>query len=380
MRRASLLLALLAGACEEPPAETPPVPPPPVHVVEVRAEQVTPTAEGVATLEAARDATLRAEAPGRVVEVAAEPGQRVEAGDVLVRLDVGRTTVALQAASAQGAQAEARVAQAEREAELARRLVASGGAPERRGDDAEDAVRLARAALDAAQAQTRLTRRGLTEAVVRAPFPGTVAERFVEVGEYVGPGAPVAQVVDTSHLEARVLLDPRRALDVPIGARARVHAFARPEEVFEAEVERVGEVVDPRSRRLPVELRVDDPERRLRPGLAARFVVETGAPEEHLVLADGAVFERFGQRHVYVVDGEGVAERRAVELGPATGERLTVLGGVEAGERVVVEGVDRVVHQRPVQIVEQAAEQAAEQDAEAVVESAAEAVAAAGDE
>ncbi len=342
---------LMLGACEKPAPAAEPVPPPPVHVEAARARDVVPTAEGVTTLEAARDATLRAEVAGSVVALLAEVGARVEVGAPLVRLDVGRATVALDAAGAQVAQAEATLAQAERQRELAERLVQSGGAASTRLDDATDGVRLARAALDATRAQQRLTRRGLTEAMIRAPFAGVVAERYVEVGELASPGAPVARLVDVSHLKATVLLDPREALDLQPGARGTAEAPAREGERFEVTVERVGEVVDPRTRRLPVEVRVADPERRLRPGLAARVRVETGPPAPALVLPAAAVFDRYGQSHVYVVDTEGVAHRRAVVTGTARDGRVQVREGLEPGERVVVAGVERVVHERPVQVV-----------------------------
>lgn len=344
-------LSLLV-ACGEATAEPAPPPDPPVHVEVLETTSWTPTASGVATIEAAHSAQLRSEAPGRVIELRVAPGQRVEANEVIARLDVGRTAVALEAANAQVSQAEARLAQAQRQRELAERLVRTGGAAQRQLDDAADAVRLATAGLDAARAQTRVTRRGLTEAALRAPFAGTIAETFVEEGELASPGAPVALLVDTSGLEARVLLDPRLALDVPIGARVEVEASARPNETFDGEVLRVGEVVDARTRRLPVEVAIRDPENRLRPGLVARVTVETGAPREVLLVRGAAVFERYGQSHAFVVTDEDIAERRVIELGAAHQDRFEVMGGLEPGDRIVVGGLDRVVHERRVQVVD----------------------------
>lgn len=351
MRWLPLLVLTVACGPEEAPREEAP-PPPPVRVAVLQTTDVTPTAEGVGTLEAARSVTLRAEVPGRVVDFDAQIGDRVEAGEVIARLDVGRTATALRAANAQVGQAQAQLAAAERQRDLARRLHTSGGAPQARLDEAEDAVRLASAALEAARAQVQVTRRGLTEAVIRAPFAGAIAARFLDEGELAAPGAPIAELVDTSELKARVLLDPRQALDLPVGARATLVAPARPGETFEAEVVRVGEVVDPRSRRLPVELKVHDPERRLRPGLLARFFVETAPPRPALLVPSDAIFERYGQPHVYVVR-DGVAERAVVTLGETFGDAVEVREGLAPGDQVVVAGLDRVVHGRPVRVVEE---------------------------
>lgn len=351
--RAALLCALsttwAAGCTPEPPAAEVP-PPPPVHVNPVERVLETPTSSGTAELRGRRTATLRAEAAGRIIAISAERGQRVAQGDVLARLDTGRTAAAVGAASAGVAQAEANLAQMTRERDLAERLASQGGLAAQQLERARDAVRLAEAALAQAEAQQRLTRRGLTEAVLRAPFPGTVVERVVEEGEFVAPGAPMLMLVDTEHLEARVLLDPREALDVQPGAAARVSVFARAGEVFEARVLRLSEVVDSRTRRLPVDVEVLDPEGRLRPGLMARVDVSTGPAVDALAVPASAVFERFGREHVYVVV-DGKARRRAVVVASRSRGRAVLESGVAVGDAVIVAGLERVVPDGEVNVV-----------------------------
>jgi membrane fusion protein (multidrug efflux system) len=344
-----LVAVSLAGCTASAPAATE-APPPPVHAMVVEPTLVTPTSEATAEILANRHSNMRAETAGRVVDVSVEAGDRVEEGQVLLRLDVGRPASAAQAANAAVAQSQARLAQAERELGRTQTLVKTGGLPEQRLDDAKDAVRLASAARDAARAEARLARRGLTDAVIRAPFSGTVVERMVELGEYLAPGGPLLSLADTSILKARVLLDPRDAIDVTLGRPAAVTVYARPGESFSGRVVRVGEVIDPRTRRLPVEIELDDHEGRLRPGLVARFSVETGDPEKVLRLPLDGVFERFGSQHVYVVD-DGIARRREVSLGPVRAGFAEVIGGIEPGETVVVKGVTRVVDGSKVQVV-----------------------------
>lgn len=347
-----LALFLLLGCGDPSPAPEPP-PPPPVRVERLAPISHAPRATGTSELDPLRQATLSVEAPGRVVALQIERGQHVEQGEVLLRLDVGRTTVAARAAGAAVTQAEAGLAQAERERGLAERLTQSGSASRRSLEQAQDAETIARAGLESARAQARVTRRGLTEAVLRAPFAGTIVERRVEMGEYVAPGAPVAVLMDTSALRADVLLDPRDALDVRPGASVEATVFARPDERFEGEVLRVGEAVDRPTRRLPVEVEIRDPAGRLRPGLVARFSVHTGEPSQILAIDAGATFERFELMLVYVVDEEDVAHQRSVTVRPIEDGRVEVLHGLEAGERVVVDGQDRVLDGQPVQIVDE---------------------------
>jgi membrane fusion protein (multidrug efflux system) len=158
--------------------------------------------------------------------------------------------------------------------------------------------------------------------------------------------------MDASVLRARVLLDPRDALDVSPGARVVAHVFARPDETFEGEVIRVSSAIDGATRRLPVEVEIDDAAERLRPGLVARFEVQTADPQSVLTVDADAAFERFELTHAYVVDAEGVAHRRVLELGPVRDGRAQVMAGLEEGDRVVVEGQDRVLDGEPVRVVE----------------------------
>jgi RND family efflux transporter MFP subunit len=339
-----------ASACTGTAPAATEAPPPPVHAATIELEPVTPISSATAEILANRQSNMRSETAGRVVDVLVEAGDRAKEGDVLLRLDVGRPASAAQAANAAVAQSEARLNQAEREQARTKKLVQTGGLPEQRLDDAVDAVRLASAARDAARAEARLARRGLTDAVVRAPFGGTVVERTVEVGEYLAPGSPLLVLADTSLLKARVLLDPREAIDVAVGSAAVVSVYARPGEIFSGKVVRVGEVIDPRTRRLPVEVEIDDAEGRLRPGLVARFSVETGEPRMVMRVPLEGVFERFGRQHVYVVS-DGIAHRRSIVLGLVGAGFAEVTEGIEPGETVVIKGVTRVVDGSKVRVV-----------------------------
>ncbi len=343
-------LAVAAIGCTGTAPAATEAPPPPVHAATIEPESVTPVSTSTAEILANRQSNMRSETAGRVVDVLVEAGDRVKEGQILLRLDVGRPASAAQAANAAVAQSEARLNQAQREQARTEKLVQTGGLPEQRLDDAEDAVRLASAARDAARAEARLARRGLTEAVVRAPFGGTVVERRVELGEYLAPGSPLLTLADTSLLKARVLLDPREAIDIKVGSKALISVYARPGEVFGGKVVRVGEVIDPRTRRLPVEVELNDDGGRLRPGLVARFSVETGDPKAVIRVPLEGVFERFGSQHVYVI-ADGIAQRRSIVLGTVGAGFAEVAEGIEPGETVVTKGVTRVVDGSRVQVV-----------------------------
>lgn len=345
----ALAAAMAVGCVDRAPASSDPSAPP-VHAEQATLVSWTPRSTATAEILAARESLLRAEIPGRIVAVHVESGDRVDKGQVLLRLDVVRTSSAVAAAGAAVAESKARFEQAQRELSRTEKLVKAGGLADQELDDARNELRVASAVLDASRADARLARRGLTEAIIRAPFAGTIVERYVELGEYLAAGNELVRVADTSVLKARVLLDPRESLGLEVGANAVVEAFARPNERFEARVVRVGDVIDPETRRLPAEVELADTGGRLLPGLVARFSVETGPPQRSVTLPRRAIFARFGRQHVYVIE-DGIARRREVVVGPGRDGRTEIRDGLHEGEWVITDGVMRVVDGAPVRRV-----------------------------
>jgi len=347
-----LLSSLLCGCDTSPLAPTSErLPAPPVHVALAALETVQSVAMAIGETRARRDAMLRAEAAGRVVSLEVEIGDEVTEGQVLARLDSQRTEHTVDLASAEVAQARARLRQASRQRRIAERLADSGGIATQEAANAGDAARVAAAIVRAAEARVAVAAQGLEEAVLRAPFAGVVTMRLAEEGELVGPGTPIVRIADAGGLVADVWLSPRAALDLHPGAEVRFSVHARPGEGFLGRVAQVGRVVDERTRRVAVRLELDDPNGRLVPGLLGRFEIALGPEREATTVPRRSVFERHGENLVYVVQG-GQAERRPVVLGETHGPSIEVVDGLMAGETVVTDGIERVVRNRPVRVIE----------------------------
>jgi RND family efflux transporter MFP subunit len=254
---------------------------------------------GGATLDAApgvvaarRRAVLAARTPGTVMELPFREGARVAAGTVVVRLDDAALRSAEAAASADTAAAEA-------DAARAAALLGRGAVTARERDQASARAAAARAGLAAA-------RESLGYAALRAPFAGVVAERPVNVGDVVGPGAPLLVLEGEDGLEVRATVDGAQAARLAPGATlsVEVDGLAAP---LPAVVRSIAPAADPVTHR--VEVRADlAPARGVRSGLAG----------------------------VFVVDG-GRARLRWIALGAAHGETFEVRAGVEEGERVILD-------------------------------------------
>jgi membrane fusion protein (multidrug efflux system) len=348
MRPCALIL-LLAAACSEPPAAREP-PPPPVRVEEVTLVPRSPVVRVTAPIQAERRATLRTEAEGRVVEAPVREGATVQSGDVLLRLGGPRSAVAVTSAEARVEQARVALRQLTRAREDAEALAQENASTPRLVESARDREAEAQARLAESEAGLQSARATLADTTLRAPFSGVLVDFLVREGEYVRPGTDVAVLVDPASLEAELLLDPVAAADVREGARVAVHAASHPDERFEGRLTFVGDVLDPRSRRLPVRAAIEDRQALLRPGEIATFEVDVGEPREVAVLPERAVEVRMGRAQVFLIrDDRAVA--RDVVLGEVREGRAEIVSGLEPGDRVVVEGVERVVDGEPVRVI-----------------------------
>ncbi|KAB2966895.1 MAG: efflux RND transporter periplasmic adaptor subunit [Thermoanaerobaculia bacterium] len=327
LRTLFLLLALPAlAACSESAAETSAVPPS-ERLVQVRTLALEPRAmvdraSLPADLLPRQRATLAAEVGGAVESVSGELGQAVAAGRVLATIDE-------RVYAQQVAESEALLRQAVQQYERARNLFERRAVTKVILLDAETGR-------DVAEARLASSRLQLDKARVRAPWPGRIAARRVEVGDFVAPGTPLFELVDSSRLKVRA---PARAADVPflaIGREVEVRVDAYPGEVFRARVERIGAELDPASRTLDVEAEIENRDGRLKPGLPARLEVPRRELAAALVVPTSAVLDLGDAKAVYVVV-DGRAARRTVVLGPVIGEEV-VVEGLERGARVVIEG------------------------------------------
>lgn len=176
---------------------------------------------------------------------------------------------------------------------------------------------------------------------VRAPIAGTVTSLAVQVGTRVTTASAVATVGVLDELEVDVLVRERDVALVRAGQRAVLGFEAFPGESFEAEVAGLSPVLDPVSRTRTATLAFASPDRRVQPGMYARVRIYTEALSGVVALPEAAVFERYGERYVYVIaekEGADRVELRRIEKGAVVDGLAEAKSGLAAGERVVTAG------------------------------------------
>jgi membrane fusion protein (multidrug efflux system) len=286
------------------------------------------------SLSAYEDSDVAAGATGKVVSVHVERGTVVRKGDVLVKLDARATSASLEDARAQVSLAKSQLELATAECERNEKLFASGTVSTADHDRAQAQCRNAAAQAASAAARMSLLEISATDATIRAPFDGVVAERVVSVGEFVRQDSKVVTLVSLDPLRLELTVPESSAAFFQKDQSVEFTLTAAPNVAHKTKVSFVGAGLRKGSRDLVVEALVPNKERSLLPGQFATAKVQLG--EQQLpVVPRTAVLEAGGARRKLFVVTDGRLEERLVQVSESAGDSLGVMAGVRTGERVV---------------------------------------------
>lgn len=295
----------------------------------VRDSLVPATQEATAVAEPFAQATLSTKLMGTVVAVLVKEGDRVAAGQPLVRIDARDLDAKRQQVQAGIAGAEAQAREAELMATRLRALYADSAAPKAQLDAAEAGLARAQAGLAAARAGQSELDAIAGYSVVRAAFTGVVTRRFVDPGAFAAPGAPLVAVQDDSRLRIVATVSPTLARDVRRGSRVPVSVEGVP---ATATVE--GVVPSAGGSLYTINAIADNTGGSLAAGGAARLQVGEGT-RAALLVPSGAL-RREGDLTGVTVTSGGVTTTRWIRVGATVGDRVEVLAGLAAGDTVRV--------------------------------------------
>lgn len=297
--------------------------PVPVRTQPARADGFADVLELPGRIEPRVAATLAAEKPARIVGVTVDRGDRVTAGQVLVRLDRDAW--------------EARLRQAEVEQRESARDLARVGDLQKTGAVSQSDLDAAVARRDRAAAALADAKAQVRQCEVVSPIDGEVTDRFVETGEHAAEGGPVIRVVDIATVKIVFDLPERAVADLAVGRPVTFSVDGLGRGAWTAAVTFVSSEADARSNTYRVEGRLPNPGRILRAGMLARVRIERPVAPGHVAVPLAAVIPRRGE-HVVFVAKDGHAVRRIVTLDRITGTMAVVSAGIAAGEDVIVDG------------------------------------------
>ncbi len=330
--------SLAAGAAR---AQDEAAPPAPVTVAPVTKGTIAATVAATGTVVSRNDARLAAEVTGRLDWVA-EPGAKVAKGAPLARVDARSLELQLRENDAQISRLAANSELLE--TQLARlNALPEGIASKSQIEEAAARLAMARHELEQARATRESTRHMISRAVIRAPFPGYVAERIRQLGEYVAAGAEVLRLTDTENVEVVARTPVAEAGHLAAGQAVKVRGDSRE---LESKIRAIVPVGDERSRMIEVRIAMSGTGWPI--GSAVRVDLPAATQTAGLMVPRDAVIVRADGAHVFRVGKDDLAERIAVRVGNGDSERVEVTGRLKAGDHVVVRGGERL---RPGQAV-----------------------------
>ena len=285
-------------------------------------------------VEAVHQATVSAQTGGRIAELNYDVDDYVEQGSVLVRFTDEEQQAAVRQAEAQLLEARARSTEAEEDYRRAQNLQERGLGSQRDLDRALAARDTANARVTAAESAVAAARQRLDYTTVKAPYAGIVTARHVELGETVSPGQPLLSGLSLERLRVAVDLPQAVAIEV---RKDPVAAVITSEGRVESGKITLFPVADPVTNTFRARLDLPDGQYGLYPGMFVKVVFAVGEAERLLVPAE-AVLHRSEVTAVYVVGDDGVRLRQ-IRTGQHFDDRIEVLSGLAAGERVATDPV-----------------------------------------
>ncbi len=288
------------------------------------------------TLEPDREAVLRAQVSGSVLQTYADQGQAVNAGTVLARIDASGIQDAY--TSARAGLVSARNAADVAAKDLARneKLLAAGAIAERDIDQSRRASIAAQAALEDANSRLATAEKAYRSTTVTAPFTGVVSERPVSAGDVVQPGTALFTVVDPSSMRLEASVPAEQLASIRIGVPVNFTVSGYPGRQFVGRITRINPTADPTTRQVRIYVSIPNEGRALVGGLFANGRMST-ATKMGLVVPQSAVDVRGSIPSVMRVR-QGKAEKVQVQIGltDKTSETIEVLSGVQAGDTLLL--------------------------------------------
>ncbi|MBI3066928.1 MAG: efflux RND transporter periplasmic adaptor subunit [Deltaproteobacteria bacterium] len=353
----------------------------PVTVTPVRTQQVQRTVELVGTLEASNQVTVAAEIDGQVAAIAADLGDRVNAGQTLARIKDAEFRYAVEQAEGNLSlvlarlglktmpspqfdvnqtsgvvKAKAELDEAQVNFQRMKTLLDQKVISAQEFDAADTRFKTAQAAHQSAHEQARalladaavkeaqlaIARKKLKDTTISAPLAGSISKRFVSAGEYVKVAAPLFTIVQDNPLKLTGMIPERFAPQIQAAqtVEARVDSF--PDKGFKGKLTRISPASDVASRSFMIEAMIDNTERRLKPGFFAHAAVLTEVDPNALTVPQQALLTFAGVSKVYVIEN-AVARERVVQTGARVGtNEVEITAGLKPGELVAISGLTRL--------------------------------------
>jgi len=333
----------------------------PVEVELVSTGLIEETIEVTSWIKADKVVDVTSKVPGRIESlqvildghdlVAVEEGLAVKKGQHLAVIDHDVYLAQAEAAKADLQAREIELADAEREKKRIVALYEGGSATEQNKDKTVTAAELAAARLNLAKANLQLAQINLRESTIVAPVDGVVTAKHIDEGNLIKAGDRIVTIAEMKTVKVVVAVAEQYGRQIIVGTPARIKIDAFGDRVFDAKVYSVYPALDEQTHTIQVEIRMDNDELLLKPGMFARVTLITERKDNVVVIPRDVVLGgKIGEPYVYVVE-DGIAHKRFVDIGIRQADRYEITDGLRAQEKLVVNGMNYLTDQMKVKVV-----------------------------
>ena len=331
-----LTVALMAGGCSKPAVKDPRLQSPRVEVFKAQAAgSNSRTFTGI--VEARVQSDLGFRVGGKILERSVNVGQRVQKGQVLMRLDPEDLRLSAAAEQANVEAARAKYTHAKADETRSAMLVKSGVISRREYDQDRAALDTAKALLEAVEAQARVSKNFSEYAVLLADADGVIVRTLSEPGQVVAIGQTVVQLAHDGPREALINLPEGVRPDLGTTASARLYGQ---DQMYQARLRQLSDAADPASRTFEARyvLEGETATAPLGSTVTITLVTKPTSGNQSVLVPVGAVYDRGSGPGVWIVDDKSEVKFRFVKIGSISQEEVVVSRGVDAGEKVVALG------------------------------------------
>lgn len=296
-----------------------------------------------AQVESKNQANLSTIVMGTVTQTEVNVGDRVQKGDVLLRIKDDQITAQKRQLEANMVQAQANLDNTEKNYNRIKNLYAEESATSKEMDDISTMYEIAKANMEALRASLREVNEMLNYTVIRAPFDGIVSKKFVNEGDMAAPGHPLVAVSNPGQIKITANIPEQLINSLEEGSQVTITVPAAGLNLVPAKIYAVSQAADRASRQYAVEAQLTEKtlESNLKTGMFAEMYINMD-DSETLFIPKSAIVQRGQLTGIYTLSSDNLAMLRWVRTGKSSGERIEIISGLKAGETFVTDADQKI--------------------------------------